>query len=216
MGRERIVEAALEVMNAHGLSGVTVRRIAETLGVQPAALYRHVSNKQELLDQMDAALIAEEPALAETAAATGGAGWTELVAARSRAMRRAFLRRRDGALLHATAHPTSGSAEAIERQRVAMSEAGFTHDEIVATLFAVTQFTVGSALEQQQASPGRADFFERVYEHGLNALLYGLDARTSSVRLPAGPSLDRPAGAGGAPSERNTEAMPRNEATHSP
>ncbi|MBU4336429.1 MAG: TetR family transcriptional regulator [Actinobacteria bacterium] len=50
-----IVAAALEIARADGLSGLTIRRVAEALGASRMALYRHVHDKQELLD-----LVADE------------------------------------------------------------------------------------------------------------------------------------------------------------
>jgi AcrR family transcriptional regulator len=49
---ERVVEAALEVADAHGIEAVSLRRLAATLGVTPMAIYRHVRNKSHLLDLM--------------------------------------------------------------------------------------------------------------------------------------------------------------------
>src|SRR5689334_10054354 len=46
---ERIFEAAVTLIEAEGLDGVTMRRIAEVLDTGPASLYRHVSGRDELL-----------------------------------------------------------------------------------------------------------------------------------------------------------------------
>ena len=43
------MRAGLEVANEEGIDAVTLRRIAGTLSVTPMALYRHVSNKSDLL-----------------------------------------------------------------------------------------------------------------------------------------------------------------------
>ena len=45
LSREAIVEAALAVLDAEGLEGVSMRRVAQRLGTGPASLYQHVSNK---------------------------------------------------------------------------------------------------------------------------------------------------------------------------
>jgi len=44
-----VVDAALGILDRQGLPDVTMRRIAEVLGVQPSALYWHFPNKQTLL-----------------------------------------------------------------------------------------------------------------------------------------------------------------------
>jgi AcrR family transcriptional regulator len=50
-----VVAAALRVLDAQGLEGCSMRRVAAALDVQPSALYHHVPNKQTLL-----ALMADE------------------------------------------------------------------------------------------------------------------------------------------------------------
>jgi AcrR family transcriptional regulator len=46
---ERIVEAALHVVDTEGLDELTVRRLADTLSTGSASLYRHVASRDELL-----------------------------------------------------------------------------------------------------------------------------------------------------------------------
>jgi AcrR family transcriptional regulator len=48
--RDAIVDAALELLDADGLDGVTMRRVAQKLATGPASLYQHVGNKDDLLE----------------------------------------------------------------------------------------------------------------------------------------------------------------------
>ena len=48
--RERVIDAALRVMDAEGLEAVTMRRIAREVGVEAMSLYHHVEDKEDLLD----------------------------------------------------------------------------------------------------------------------------------------------------------------------
>ncbi len=50
--REAVVARALEIGNAEGLEAVSLRRLAQELGVTPMALYRHVRDKQDLINAM--------------------------------------------------------------------------------------------------------------------------------------------------------------------
>jgi AcrR family transcriptional regulator len=66
LSRERIVEAAVELLDAAGESGLTFRALTERLATGPGAIYWHVANKGELLgaatDAVVAAAVAVEPA----------------------------------------------------------------------------------------------------------------------------------------------------------
>jgi AcrR family transcriptional regulator len=55
--REAVVARALEIGNAEGLEAVSLRRVAQELGVTPMALYRHVRDKQDLVNAMTEAVL---------------------------------------------------------------------------------------------------------------------------------------------------------------
>lgn len=50
LSRETVVDGALALIDAEGLEGLTIRRLAARLGVTPMALYWHFKNKEQLLD----------------------------------------------------------------------------------------------------------------------------------------------------------------------
>jgi TetR/AcrR family transcriptional regulator of autoinduction and epiphytic fitness len=50
-GRDRILQEARAQFVAHGFAGVTMQRIADAIGVTKAALYYHVSDKEELFGE---------------------------------------------------------------------------------------------------------------------------------------------------------------------
>ena len=52
LDRQVIVNAALALLDEDGIDALTLRALAARLGVQAPALYWHVRNKQELLDEM--------------------------------------------------------------------------------------------------------------------------------------------------------------------
>ncbi len=49
LAREPIITAASDALREHGLAGLSMRRLADELGVQPGALYYHVASKQDLV-----------------------------------------------------------------------------------------------------------------------------------------------------------------------
>ncbi|WP_369251918.1 TetR/AcrR family transcriptional regulator [Geodermatophilus amargosae] len=84
--RERVLRAAVALADESGLDAVSMRGLSQVLGVVPMALYKHVANKDELLDGMVDAVIGEfetpGPEL----------DWTAAVRARLLSARRAVLR----------------------------------------------------------------------------------------------------------------------------
>jgi AcrR family transcriptional regulator len=50
LSRTRVLNGALAVADADGVGSLTMRLLAEHLGVKPMALYHHVANKSEIVD----------------------------------------------------------------------------------------------------------------------------------------------------------------------
>lgn len=57
--RERVLAAAMAIADRDGLAGVTMRTVGDSIGVEAMALYRHVRNKDDLLDGLVAAVVEE-------------------------------------------------------------------------------------------------------------------------------------------------------------
>ncbi|MGW4053537.1 TetR/AcrR family transcriptional regulator [Streptomyces sp. NPDC004779] len=72
LSRERVLRAALEVADAEGLAALSMRRVAEELGVETMALYRYTESKDDLLDGLVETLFLEvEERLSSNAPADG-------------------------------------------------------------------------------------------------------------------------------------------------
>ena len=63
LSRERIVEAAVELLDAAGEAGLTFRVLTERLATGPGAIYWHVANKGELLGAATDAVVADALAI---------------------------------------------------------------------------------------------------------------------------------------------------------
>lgn len=59
LNRERVLTAAIEVADEHGVDAITMRAVASRLGVEAMSLYNHVANKDDILDGMLDLAIAE-------------------------------------------------------------------------------------------------------------------------------------------------------------
>lgn len=84
--RERVLHAATALADQAGIDAVSMRKLADALGVVPMALYKHVSGKEQLLDGMVDLVIGEFDPPAP------GADWKSGVRQRVLAARRAVLR----------------------------------------------------------------------------------------------------------------------------
>ena len=67
--RERVVGAGIERADRDGIESISMRRLAQELGVEAMSLYTHVRNKDDLLDGMVDAVIGKIPTSAD------GADW---------------------------------------------------------------------------------------------------------------------------------------------
>lgn len=52
LSRERVLLAAVTLADEIGIEALSMRRLAEELGVVPMALYKHIATKEQLLDGM--------------------------------------------------------------------------------------------------------------------------------------------------------------------
>jgi AcrR family transcriptional regulator len=48
--RERVLRAALDLADTHGIESLSMRKLGQELGVEAMSLYNHVANKDDLLD----------------------------------------------------------------------------------------------------------------------------------------------------------------------
>src|SRR6266498_408780 len=71
LSRERVLHAAIRLADQGGIEALTMRKLAQALGVEAMSLYNHVANKQDLVDGMVDLVVSEIelPATAEWDAA---------------------------------------------------------------------------------------------------------------------------------------------------
>jgi AcrR family transcriptional regulator len=86
LSKTRVLETAVALADEGGVDALSMRKIAQVLGVVPMALYKHVANKNELLDGMIDVVIGEIDPPAD------GAGWKAAIRGRVLSARRMLLR----------------------------------------------------------------------------------------------------------------------------
>lgn len=146
LDRAQVVKAAIELLDEVGLDGLTLRRLAQELGVQAPALYWHFKNKQELLDQMVVAIAAAE---APVQLPVDGQSWDDWLAQRARAIRRSLNSHRDGAMLAASTHPQPSQWQDIEAQISVLVDAGMRPADAMRAMLTVRNYVSGFTLEEQ-------------------------------------------------------------------
>lgn len=87
LSRDRVVGVAVQLADKSGLEAVSMRTLADRLGVQAMSLYNHVRNKDDLLDAMVDAVYAEID-LPDA----GGGGWRGAMRDRAASARAALHR----------------------------------------------------------------------------------------------------------------------------
>lgn len=178
LSRRSIVEAGLGILDEYGLGDLSMRRVAEALGVQAGALYYHVPNKQSLL-----AAVADEILIAAADDGLSGPHAVESwLSEWARGLRLALLRHRDAAELVSSAHALGlGGVDPCAAGRARL-EAALAH-EPAATMAALLHFVLGHVMEEQT----RAQMYElgvlrhfdaaeatRTFEWGLSLFLAGV------------------------------------------
>lgn len=138
---EQITRAAIEVADAEGLSALSMRRVAERLGVGAMSLYTYVPGKAELIDLMVDAVYGERSGPVETPG-----GWRERLERVARANWTLY-RRHPWMLQVATVRPALGpnTLAKYDEELRAVEEIGLTDVEMDAVLTLVLQHAVSSA-----------------------------------------------------------------------
>ncbi|EWM15656.1 tetracycline repressor protein class A [Kutzneria sp. 744] len=181
--RDEVLAAALDLLDEVGLDALTTRKLAEKLGVQPGALYRHFDSKRSLLHAMVARLTLDADTGIEGDVPEDWAGMLRYAAIGARAT---VLTRRDGARLMATyLVPADETAQMFWRRLVgALSAAGFAESDALVAVDTTFAYVNGFAIEEQSrdghpAEPGQRALRDKAFEAGLDLIIAGITASRS-------------------------------------
>jgi TetR/AcrR family transcriptional regulator, tetracycline repressor protein len=149
--RERILSAAIALVDRDGVEGLTIRVLAQALGVSAMALYNHVPNKEALLDGIHEALLLE----VELPALAGRTTWRRALSSLATGLR-AALRRHPHTLSLVATRPIRSERmlAAFDALLGVLRVAGFTGRESIYLVDAVAVFVVGHAFAEHGASFG--------------------------------------------------------------
>lgn len=144
LDRDRIVDAAVDVLSTEGLDALTMRRLARHLDVAPMSLYRHVDSKAALL-----ALVVERIAESLPAVDLDGA-WDVTVREVLRAIRRLLVRHPGiGAAVTTETLFTPSVRSAVERLLLALRAAGLGERAAARSVVVLWNHTLGGVMVDQ-------------------------------------------------------------------
>ncbi|WP_436790795.1 TetR/AcrR family transcriptional regulator C-terminal domain-containing protein [Yinghuangia sp. YIM S10712] len=93
LSRERVLRTAVGVADAGGIKSLTMRNLAEALGVEAMSLYHHVDNKEAILDGLIDVVMGEiDAAVQSTGAPPAEDDWKTAMRMRILAAREVLLR----------------------------------------------------------------------------------------------------------------------------
>lgn len=128
--RARVLRAAVDLADVGGLPALTMRHLAQSLGVEAMSLYHHVANKEALLDGVVEMLIAEvEDEIGGFTVEPGVADWVPVMRGRVLAARRVMLRHKWApALIETRTNMPPALLRYFDSMLGIMVEGGFDHD----------------------------------------------------------------------------------------
>jgi TetR/AcrR family tetracycline transcriptional repressor len=204
--RDKLVEAAVELLTEAGLDGLSTRNLAAKLGVRQPALYWHLRNKEELLDLVAEAICADFADFSYDERA----GWRENIHAGMTRFRELLLNVRDSAKLLARRTPTGPNRLRLAETTITLLlDAGFTKQDAAVLSVVLTDFVIGAVSAQYAAGqdvdeftgnvaamltgyPNLASVLEHFsdmdpdvqFETGLQIFLDGMERRLERLAMP--------------------------------
>jgi TetR/AcrR family tetracycline transcriptional repressor len=188
----RVLDAAFVVVEAHGFEGLTIRRIADVLGVKNPALYWHFRNKQEIVNGMASRLLDR---MVETVGQEPS-DWRGWLKAAAKGYRRTLLGVRDGAEILSNANLSRSHLGEFQRGIAFLAAQGFAERDATVGMVTVFDYVLGVTYEHQAdariVEPGvpppdalyaplgvsaREDARDLLFDGGLELILDGLALR---------------------------------------
>jgi AcrR family transcriptional regulator len=182
LSRQRILRAAIKLIDRDGLDALSMRKLGATLGVEGMALYRHVGSKGRLLEGVTEVLLEEldvPPA--------DSASWVDAWHAIARSYRR-LARSHPGAFPLLALSPLTTAAR-FERAQAPLSilrGAGFSETGAQRAFRTLLSYADGYLLRELadgdgELTPEEAD---AAFDFGIRAILTGLQAELRTAGPP--------------------------------
>jgi AcrR family transcriptional regulator len=150
--RNRIIGAAVEMIERDGLEVISMPGLATELGCGVMALYSHVPSKAALLDGLAEALTSRIEFTPMP-----GASWEDQVRAQARAFRQIARTHPRCSMIVASQPATSTTAlRPVEHALATLRDAGFGGEDAIAIMRTFVAYILGSLLREVGVAPGLA------------------------------------------------------------
>lgn len=150
LSRELVVATALDYIDTHGTANLSMRALAQTLGVEAMSLYHHVHGREDLLEGVIAQLLAGVMHNLDEHLWSHWQGFLQTVAHETR---RIAMDHPNAFPLVATRHPSAPwlrpplrSLELVSTFLATLTHQGFTDEQAVETYRAFSSFLLGQLL----------------------------------------------------------------------
>jgi TetR/AcrR family tetracycline transcriptional repressor len=187
ISRETLVLAAIDILNREGIEGLTMRALARVLEVKAPALYWHIKNKQDLIDQ-----IAEKMS-EEMLPSCGLSDPRKYLSEFARVYRQKLLEVRDGVAIFLRSYPsTPVRCETIKNALISLLHIGVKEKHCLVAAGMYNNYVLSFVADEVvfKANPdGQPAFiatilgtgyermsFDKQFEYGLNVLFAGFKA----------------------------------------
>jgi AcrR family transcriptional regulator len=149
LSRQQVLDAAIAISDSEGIERLTMRRLANALGVEAMTLYHYFPGKDALLDGIVASVFG-----GGIEAALGGGLWTDALLEYAVRLR-ANLLRHPGVLPFALSRPASTPETLAAGERVLglLVSVGFSLGHSLDILNSLSVFVVGSAIAEGETTP---------------------------------------------------------------
>ncbi|MGN9766839.1 TetR/AcrR family transcriptional regulator C-terminal domain-containing protein [Micromonospora sp. SD12] len=142
LNRQRIVDAAVALLDGHGIDGLTMRRLAQQLDVTPTALYWHVRTKDDVLD------LAVDEIFGEVRLPRDVGDWRDDVRTLARNWRAAILRHPWAASLIGRPMLGPNVLARTEFLQSALVRGGFSDRRLAVATRLLANYVIGAALTE--------------------------------------------------------------------
>jgi AcrR family transcriptional regulator len=168
LSRDRIVAAAVDLIEREGADAVSMRRIAAELGVGVMSLYNHVPNKSALLDAVAENVLSQVEFTDDPSA-----DWPERVRIQARAFRQiAHHYPRSTMVVVSRQMQSTAGLFPVERALSTLLDAGFDGKEAVQMLRMFIAYIVGSLLREVGVTPTFAPVRPDIKVAGIDPALF--------------------------------------------